>query len=166
LSATVCAQQPKEFKAYQQQVPGSSVTFSMTPIQAGTFTMGSPPNEKGRGPDEGPQKKLAISAFWMGTHEVTHDEFWVYFNDESITRNTDVDAITRPTAQYIDLSWGMGKQGGFPFNSMSQRTALMYCRWLFKKPAHSIACLQKLNGNMPAGPAPARHISLAATQTN
>lgn len=27
----------------------------------------------------------------------------------------------------------MGKQGGFPTNSMSQQTALMYCRWLYKK---------------------------------
>jgi formylglycine-generating enzyme required for sulfatase activity len=27
----------------------------------------------------------------------------------------------------------MGKQGGFPVNSMSQYTAMMYCRWLYKK---------------------------------
>lgn len=127
------AQQPKEFKPYTSTVPGSSVTFSMTPIQAGYFTMGSPATEKGRAADEGPQRKLQIPAFWMGIKEVTHDEFLVFFNDESLTRNSDVDAVTRPTAQYIDLSWGMGKQGGFPFNSMSQRTALMYCRWLYKK---------------------------------
>jgi formylglycine-generating enzyme required for sulfatase activity len=95
--------------------------------------MGSPITEKGRGNDEGPQRKLNIDAFWMGSHEVTHDEFLLFFHDESVTRNSDVDAVTRPTSQYIDLSWGMGKQGGFPFNSMSQRTALMYCRWLYKK---------------------------------
>jgi formylglycine-generating enzyme required for sulfatase activity len=69
----------------------------------------------------------------MGVHEVTHDEFLVFFNDEKTSRNSDVDAVTRPTPQYIDLSWGMGKQGGFPTNSMSQHTALMYCRWLYKK---------------------------------
>jgi formylglycine-generating enzyme required for sulfatase activity len=95
--------------------------------------MGSPTIEKGRGSDEGPQRKVFISPFWIGEKEVTHDEFWVFFNDETVTRNSDVDAVTRPTAQYIDLSWGMGKQGGYPFNSMSQRTALMYCRWLYKK---------------------------------
>ena len=125
--------QQKEFKAYTTKIPGTSVSFTMAPIPAGSFTMGSPANEKGRGNDEGPQKKLNIAAFWMGTKEVTHDEFLVFFGDESVTRNSDVDAVTRPTAQYIDLSWGMGKVGGFPFNSMSQRTALMYCRWLYKK---------------------------------
>src|SRR5690242_2145819 len=113
------AQQPTDFKPYTTTIPGSSVSFSMTPIQAGSFTMGSSAVEKGRGEDEGPQKTVNIDAFWMGTKEVTHDEFLLYFNDESTSRNSDVDAVTRPTSQYIDLSWGMGKQGGFPFNSMS-----------------------------------------------
>jgi formylglycine-generating enzyme required for sulfatase activity len=30
----------------------------------------------------------------------------------------------------------MGKQGGFPVNSMSHYTAMMYCRWLYKKTGH------------------------------
>lgn len=133
ISVVAGAQHQKEFKPYTVKIPGSAVTFSLTPIPAGSFTMGSPATEKGRSPDEGPQRKMNISAFWMGTHEVTHDEFLIFFNDESVSRNSDVDAVTRPTSQYIDLSWGMGKQGGFPFNSMSHRTALMYCRWLYKK---------------------------------
>ena len=105
----------------------------MAAIPGGSFTMGSQQSEKGRGASEGPQKSITISPFWMGTHEVTHDEFLAFYNDESVSRNSTVDAVTRPTAQYIDLSWGMGKQGGFPFNSMSQMTALMYCRWLYEK---------------------------------
>ena len=27
----------------------------------------------------------------------------------------------------------MGKEGGYPANSMSQRTAIMYCKWLYQK---------------------------------
>ncbi|HUQ64704.1 MAG TPA: formylglycine-generating enzyme family protein [Flavitalea sp.] len=131
--ATAYAQQPREFEAYSAKVPGSEVTFKMLPIPAGSYTMGSPESEKGRGTDEGPQKKIELSAFWMAEKELTHDEFLVFFNDESFARNSDIDAVTRPTTQYIDLSWGMGKQGGFPFNSMSQKTALMYCRWLYNK---------------------------------
>jgi formylglycine-generating enzyme required for sulfatase activity len=132
-AASTFAQQPKEFEAYTTTIPGSEVSFKMVPVPAGSFIMGSAPAEKGRAADEGPQKTIELSAFWMGEKEVTHDEFLLFFNDESIPRNSDVDAVTRPTTQYIDLSWGMGKQGGFPFNSMSQRTALMYCRWLYKK---------------------------------
>lgn len=95
--------------------------------------MGSGDKEAGRNADEGPQKNIKISAFWMGRYEVTYDEFLLFFTDENTSRNSDVDGVTRPTPQYIDLSWGMGKAGGFPVNSMSQRTALMYCRWLYKK---------------------------------
>ena len=115
---------------FQQSVPGTPVQFRMVPIPSGTFTMGSGEPSK---PDEGPARQVELSAFWMQSLEVTHDEFLVFFDDEQFSRNADVDAVTRPTPQYIDLSWGMGKQGGFPANSMSQHTALMYCRWLYKK---------------------------------
>lgn len=122
-----------EFKPYEQTIPGTTVKFKMNAIPEGNFVMGSSPQEKQRKPDEGPARKVYIAAFWMGVHEVTHDEFLIFFNDEKTSRNSDVDAVTRPTTQYIDLSWGMGKQGGFPTNSMSQETAMMYCRWLYKK---------------------------------
>jgi formylglycine-generating enzyme required for sulfatase activity len=122
------------FAPYNQPITGSQVSFNMVPVQAGSFTMGSPATEAGRKPTEGPARKVRINAFWMGAKEVTYDEFLLFFNDESLPRESEeVDAITRPTPQYIDLSWGMGKQGGFPVNSMSQYTAMMYCRWLYKK---------------------------------
>lgn len=120
-------------QAYEQTIPGSSIVFKMVPIPSGNFSIGSPDNEKGRRPDEGPVKRTMVPAFWMGEHEVTYDEFLLFLNDESTSRNSDIDAVTRPTPQYVDLSWGMGKQGGFPINSMSQHSALMYCRWLYKK---------------------------------
>ena len=122
-----------QFKPYEQDIPGTPIKFKMNPIPEGTYLMGSGAQEKQRKTDEGPARKVRISPFWMGTHEVTHDEFLVFFNDEKTSRDSEVDAVTRPTPQYIDLSWGMGKQGGFPTNSMSQQTALMYCRWLYKK---------------------------------
>lgn len=134
LIVTSIAQETKQnFLLYEQIVPGTKLKFKMAPIPSGNFIMGSSPKEKGRRNEEGPQRKINISAFWMGIHEVTHDEFLAFFNDESVSRNSRVDAVTRPTTQYIDLSWGMGKQGGFPFNSMSQLTALMYCKWLYNK---------------------------------
>jgi formylglycine-generating enzyme required for sulfatase activity len=121
-----------DFTAYQQTIPGSSLKFTMQPIPAGSFVLGSPATEKERNSDEGPQKKLLIPAFWMGAFEVSRDEFDVFYKDGTTPQNT-ADAVTRPSAQYVDLSWGMGKQGGFPVNSMSQYAALMYCRWLYTK---------------------------------
>jgi len=121
------------FATYQQKIEGSKLAFKMIPIQAGKFIMGSKATEKNRKADEGPQKEIQIPAFWMGAYEVTRDELDVFLKDESTSQNITDDAITRPSAQYVDLSWGMGKEGGYPANSMSQRTAIMYCRWLYEK---------------------------------
>lgn len=121
------------FTTYQQKIQGSSLAFKMVPIQAGKFLIGSKATEKNRKADEGPQKEIQIPAFWMSAYEVTRDELDVFLKDESTSQNVTVDAITRPSAQYVDLSWGMGKAGGYPANSMSQRTAIMYCRWLYEK---------------------------------
>lgn len=121
------------FKPYEQTIPGSTLHFKMMPIPSGNFLMGSPVTEKNRNTNEGPQKNIKLSAFWMGAYEVTRDEFDVFYKDETTSMNEDVDAITRPSPQYVDLSWGMGKEGGYPVNSMSQFGALMYCRWLYQK---------------------------------
>ncbi len=122
-----------DFSTYSQKIPNSSLSFKMVPVKAGSVLLGSPATEPKRMQDEGPQKNIRLSAFWMGAYEVTRDEFDVFYKDETTSMNEDVDAITRPSAQYVDLSWGMGKEGGYPVNSMSQYAALMYCRWLYKK---------------------------------
>src|SRR5262245_16150703 len=132
-SKQLSAQTDTSFKAYDQSIPGSSLKFKMVPIKGGSFTMGSPGNEPGRDADEGPQKKFTISPFWMGAYEVTHDEFDIFFKDANTSQNINADAITRPSPQYVDLSWDMGREGGFPVNSMQQRTAVMYCKWLYNK---------------------------------
>jgi len=45
-------------------------------IPAGTFLMGSPPDEPGRNSSEGPQTTVTISrGFWMGKYEVTQGEY-------------------------------------------------------------------------------------------
>lgn len=122
-----------EFKPYDQVITGSTQKFKMVPIPAGSFLMGSASTETKREADEGPQKKVQIDAFWMGAYEVTRDQFDIFLKDDQTSMNSDVDAITRPSPQYVDLSWGMGKEGGYPANSMSQRAAIMYCRWLYQK---------------------------------
>jgi formylglycine-generating enzyme required for sulfatase activity len=121
------------FKPYEQTVPGSSLKFKLVPIPKGEFSLGSPASETKRNADEGPQHRVDISAFWIGIYEVTRDEFDAFLKDETISQNSEVDAVTRPSPQYIDFSLGMGKEGGFPANSMSQYCALMYCRWLYQK---------------------------------
>ncbi|GAO44584.1 formylglycine-generating enzyme family protein [Flavihumibacter petaseus] len=125
--------QQADFKPYEQTVPGSSLKFKMVPIPAGKFRLGSSDKEKNRQPDESPAREHEISTFWMAEFETSRDAFDVFFKDDAFSQNNTADAITRPSPQYIDFSKGMGKEGGFPVNSLSQYSALMYCRWLYEK---------------------------------
>lgn len=120
------------FAAYDQKINGTTVSFKMIPIPAGSFVMGSPEKETGHQPDEGPATKVNVDAFWIEEHEVTYEEYILY-QDESNDVEPKPDGISRPSPPYIDFTLGMGKTGGFPANSMSQYAALMYCKWLYLK---------------------------------
>ena len=115
--------QDTAFKPYQFNTPGSDHNIKMVNIKGGGFRMGN----KATGKD------VQVSDFWMGAYEVTHDQFGIFFKDEDFTQGSKVDVVTRPTPQYIDLSWGMGRDGGYPANSMSVDAAMMFCRWLYRK---------------------------------
>ncbi len=121
------------FKKYDQSIPGSEVRFTMVPVPAGTFLLGAAAADKQKEEDELPVRTVTIPAFWMGAHEVTFDEFNLFFLDVSLSQNIVTDAVTRPSSPYIDMTLGMGKEGGFPANSMQQYGAIMYCKWLYGK---------------------------------
>jgi formylglycine-generating enzyme required for sulfatase activity len=130
--------QENDFKNYTRELEGTDLKFDMIAIPGGTFNMGSPPTEVGRRPDEGPQHQVKISPFWMGKHEVTWDFFepFVYKNQEisrsKIPLKQQVDALTRPTKPYVDMTWGMGKEG-FPAIGMTQYAAIQFCKWLYAR---------------------------------
>jgi formylglycine-generating enzyme required for sulfatase activity len=132
-----------EMKPYTNTIPGTRVTFAMVPIPGGEFVMGSPDTEPGHKPDEGPQHKVKISSFWMGQCEVTWNEYelFMYPDEERRTRATMptdaagdklADAVTHPSKPYVEMSFGMGKDG-FPAISMTQHAANKYCQWLSAK---------------------------------
>ena len=125
----------QDLKPYEQSIPSTTLKFKMVPIPGGKFTMGSNYAETGRDEDEGPQKVVELSAFWMGAYEVTFEEWDAFFKNMDVpqTKAIAVDAVSRPTAQYIDLTWGMGRDGNQPTNSMSQAATIMYCKWLYNQ---------------------------------
>lgn len=123
----------QEFKTYDQAIPGTTTTFKMAAVPAGKFKIGSPISERGRGTDEGPQKQVELSPFWMGVKEVTFAEWDLYFKDVNLPQSKTIDGVTRATPQYIDLTWGMGRDAKHPTNSMSHTAAVMYCKWLYSK---------------------------------
>jgi formylglycine-generating enzyme required for sulfatase activity len=136
----------KEMKAYSEPIPGTEVTFDLVSIPGGKFKMGSPSSEEGRNADEGPQREVEIAPFWMGKCEITWNEFelFMYPTEEKRIRgshkvdpklNDLTDASSRPTQPYVEMSFGMGKDG-FPAISMTQHSANKYCEWLSAKTGH------------------------------
>ena len=134
--------QTTDFVSYTQVITGSNQVYPMQAIPAGTYLMGSPPSEKGRKADEGPQHKIAIDPFWMGKFEVTWD-IYDLFTTKNIEKEmasrypegadlSKTDATTRPSPSYVDMSFGMGRTG-YPAINMTQYAAIKFCAWLYDK---------------------------------
>ena len=125
---------PSDMKAYKTTIPGADVAFEMVPIPGGEFTMGSADVK-----DEGPRHKVKVDPFWMGKFEVTWDEYRLFMFPEQAreTRGADpsMDAVSRPTRPYVEMSFGMGLNG-YPAISMTQHAANKYAEWLSAKTGH------------------------------
>lgn len=116
-------EQATELAPYKRTIPNSTVEFEMLPVPGGTLEMG------GRG-------KVAIEPFWMGKYEVTWDEYrlFMFQNLANEVRGADksIDAISRPTKPYVEMSFGMGING-FPAISMTHHAANKFAQWLSAK---------------------------------
>jgi len=111
-----------------ERISGTPYSFKMKLIPAGIVELGDR------------KVKADLDSYYMGIHEVTFDEFNCFKerdqdNDSSINvaMGYKADAVTRPTPQYVNLSFGMGERGGFPMVSTTQQGALRYCQWLYNK---------------------------------
>ncbi|NOX98683.1 MAG: SUMF1/EgtB/PvdO family nonheme iron enzyme [Verrucomicrobia bacterium] len=133
-------------KDYQSKIPLTDEPFEMVAIKGGTFLMGSPITEKGRSKDEGPQHKVTVDPFWIGKFEVT----WNMYDPFSITNDprrkdgflskvddntTAADLVSKPTAPYEPMDFGMGKRD-LPAVGMTQHAANKFCQWLSVQTGH------------------------------
>ena len=119
------------------KIPGSNQSFKMALLPGGSFIMGSPASEPGRGANEG-RHEVTLDSFWIGVCEVTFDEFFCFqhrtFDTDTATAGAfKADAVVRPSPPYFDFTYGRGKVGGFPAATMTQQAALRYCQWLSDK---------------------------------
>ncbi len=135
-----------DMNRYTNTIPGTQVSYVMVPIAGGEYRMGSPDSEPGRNPDEGPVRQVKIGPFWIGQFEVSWNEYELFmFPDDEKKLRTEQpteesvdavsDAVTRPSKPYMEMSFGMGKEG-YPAISMTQHAANKYCHWLSAKTGH------------------------------
>jgi formylglycine-generating enzyme required for sulfatase activity len=132
---------------YTGKIQRTGVNFTMKAIPGGRFLMGSPETEPHREKLEGPSVEVSLDPFWIGKHEVTWDEYEPFMitrfdrekhgarKEYDPTKHTMVDAVSGPTAPYMEMSFGMG-QAGYPAISMTQHAANKYCQWLSAQTGH------------------------------
>ncbi|MEX0895167.1 MAG: SUMF1/EgtB/PvdO family nonheme iron enzyme [Balneolaceae bacterium] len=124
----------QDFESYTVEIPGSDAGIEMTPVPGGTFAMGPMANTS---------PEVRVDDFWIGTYEITweqYDQFSkeVVSNLSNTVPNQDgnvkitADAISLPTPPYVDMSFGMGRDG-YPAISMTHYAALMFTKWLSAK---------------------------------
>jgi formylglycine-generating enzyme required for sulfatase activity len=92
---------------------------TMVLVPAGEFMMGSPPSERGRNPDEGPQRKVVFAQpFAAGKHEITFAQWDACVAEAGCTHKPG------------DNGWGRGKR---PVINVSWNDARQFVAWLAKK---------------------------------
>ncbi|MDB4664613.1 formylglycine-generating enzyme family protein [bacterium] len=137
------AKSEADMKAYSDPLEHTDLAIAMVPIPGGKFVMGSPKAEANRNQDEGPTREVEIRPFWMGKFEVTWDQYDAWREDidqlrrklmsiKAGPRDLLVDGVSKPTEEYTDMSFGMGK-GDFPAICMTQHAARVFCKWLSAK---------------------------------
>ena len=107
-------------------------------VPAGSFTMGSPSSEGGRGDDEGPQHRVTITApFAVGKHEVTRGEFAQFV--EATGHSTGNSCWTYEYGEWEERSgrgWedpGFRQDGREPAVCVNWGDAKAYVGWLSRK---------------------------------
>jgi formylglycine-generating enzyme required for sulfatase activity len=115
-----------------------TVCPEMVMVPAGTFSMGSPKNEKGRDDNESPQHKVTIAgAFAAGKFEVTVDQFAAFAEETKYDMGSVCDVwqdgkwSDQPGRSWRDP--GFPQTGSHPVACVSWDDAKAYLEWLSRK---------------------------------
>ncbi len=119
-------------------LPSGAKPLELVRIPHGTFTMGSPSNEKDRGSDEGPQHQVTLTRdFYMGKYEVTVSQYAAFLEatgSESGVDWSDSDCpLTRSGGNYNLRNNTYGKSWDQPMVEVSWYGAVLFCNYLSQK---------------------------------
>lgn len=101
---------------------GEDVILELVEIPGGEFTIGSPKEEEGRIPTEGPQRRVTLPSFWMGKYEVTQEQW------REVAKLPIVKSDFNP-----DPSFPLYKHGKTPVSGVSWDDAVEFCKRLSRK---------------------------------
>src|SRR5258706_2226200 len=122
--------------------PGGGVLLNVVKIRAGSFEMGSPAGEAGRGPDEEQHRVTIAEDFWIGRTPVTRGQFARFVQETGHK----TDAETGPSGgfgfdgaalvQKKEFTWrnpGFVQSDDHPVVIITYDDALPFARWLARK---------------------------------
>jgi len=101
---------------------GNGTVLSLVKVPAGEFVMGSVDGY----PDEAPQSRVSVDAFWMGQFEVTNGQY-ALFDPEHDSR-----VEVRHAMQFGVQGWPLNESGQ-PVARVSWERASAFCNWLSER---------------------------------
>jgi len=90
----------------------------MIQLPGGSFQMGSPPTEAGRGPEEGPPHRVSLRSFAVARTEITFEHWDACVLDGGCEHRPGHRALCRGECPVVDVSWA---------------DATQYAAWLCRK---------------------------------
>jgi formylglycine-generating enzyme required for sulfatase activity len=115
------SRQKKQARHFGEDL-GEDVILELVEIPGGSYTIGSPKEEEGRIPTEGPQRSVTLPSFWMGKYEVTQEQ-WREVAKMSIVKS----------AFDADPSFPLHKHDKTPVSGVSWDDAVEFCKRLSRK---------------------------------
>ncbi len=102
----------------------------MTPISGGSFLRGA----KGS-PDASPVQTITVGDFWIGTFEITWDQYELFLyreidheKEEQGSVSLEIDGISGATMPYVNFN-----KPGYPAICITQYAASQFCKWITAK---------------------------------
>jgi formylglycine-generating enzyme required for sulfatase activity len=162
----IANRETKQAQVFKQSI-GATI-LELVAIPGGTFTMGSPGDEKGRSDNEGPQHQVTVPAFLMGKYQVTQAQWRAVANLPKVDRDLNPDPSlfngdNRPVEQVswddaVEFCKRLSKAAGRGFRLASEAEWEYACRAGTDTPFHFgptiTPDLANYNGNRTYGQGP------------
>jgi formylglycine-generating enzyme required for sulfatase activity len=115
----------------------ASISMDMIFCPPGTFTMGSPSNETGRGTDETQHQVTLSHGFYLGKHEVTQAQYQTIMNGNPSGLNADPSQFKGSNRPVEKVSWNDAQIFLTRLNEMEQTAGRLPTGWKYVLPTEA-----------------------------
>ena len=115
----------------------SSIGLEMIFCPPGTFTMGSPANEPGRGGDESPHTVTLTHGFYLGKYEVTQAQYQTVMNGNSEGLGADPSQFKGSNRPVEEVSWEDAQVFLAQLNAIEQTAGRLPAGWEYALPTEA-----------------------------